>query len=231
MNAVKTIPSNCYYRKEPLSDHKVTPQVLGPVGQRIRSVRGFTSLTRKAFCQKHNISEATLKAWELSVTTIREASLSRFLEALRAEGIVCSKGWIREGIGSPPYKFNSNISSAEAQAEEHGNILAEVNFFLKNNKNAVVFQIPDESMAPFYNAEDYIGAILIQNASTIKNDCFYLVTLKSGEKGVRNLFYDGNRYLVSKTNPLFQKGSLSLDKKEIETLHQIVWHRKSAPKK
>lgn len=213
-----------------MSDHKVTPQALAPVGQRIRSVRGFTSLTRKAFSQKHKISEATLKAWELSVTTIREASLDRFLEALRAEGIVCSKEWIREGKGSPPYKLNSDTSAAETQAEEHGGILAEVNFFLKNNKNAVVFQIPDESMAPFYNAEDYIGGILIQDASSIKNDCFYLVTLKSGEKGVRNLFYDGHRYLVSKTNPLFQKGSLSLNEEEIETLHQIVWHRSSAPK-
>tara|TARA_A100000171_G_scaffold38325_1_gene37620 strand:+ start:1221 stop:1850 length:630 start_codon:yes stop_codon:yes gene_type:complete len=198
------------------------------IGSRIRSVRGYTSLSRKAFGEKHDMSEATLKAWELSITSIRENSLIRLINAFRKEGIICSKEWIIDGTGSPPYKLSERPDTAENALPNAGNFLAEVEFFLKNNKDPVVFQIQDETMLPFYKPRDYVGGLILKNKKSVKNHYHYLVTLATGEKSVRVLFYDATskKYLVSKTNPLYQNHQLIIEEKDILEIAEIIWHRK-----
>lgn len=194
------------------------------IGIRIRSLRGFTSLSRRAFCEKYVFSEATFKSWETGLTSIRETSLKNLIQAFQKEGIICSKDWIRKGIGTSPYK----LSEASQEPSQERGLLEEVDFFLQNNQNVVVCQMEDESMVPFYALNDYVGGFKINTKDLSQNSFNAIITLASGDKSVKRVTYDASSqtYIFSSANPLYQNTTVIREAQKIMEIAEIVWHRR-----
>lgn len=201
------------------------------IGTRIRSARGLTSLSRTAFCQRYGISGASLKAWELSITSIRTSSLEKLVKAFQRANVLCSREWLQDGTGSPPHKLPSRLSSNAGNKSriQGGDLFAEVEFFLQNNPGSLAFQIPDETMQPFYDPQDYVGGILVEDRREIRNNNPYILVLSSGDKRVQTLFYEvsSQQYILSSTNPLHQKNQTLLKDDQILEIYDIIWHRKA----
>lgn len=92
--------------KHPLEDTASCPAARG---QRLKSIRLMSGLSRNSLEHKYGISANTLQSWERAKSgglTIKGAS--RVLNALRNEGIYCSSEWLLYGIGQPAHFQHSS---------------------------------------------------------------------------------------------------------------------------
>ena len=72
-------------------------------GERLKYVRKqLLKLTRKAFTEKYDLSEDTLKSWENCRTRLTEKGLQRCIKIYRHAGVNLSEDWILTGEGLDP---------------------------------------------------------------------------------------------------------------------------------
>jgi hypothetical protein len=206
--------------------------------ERVKSLRGYLSMTRKEFCSKHAIPEPTLLAWELSLYSISPSHLQKLIRAFERENILCTEDWLLRGEGTPPLfaaetigreleKITKDISTQPSLISP---VLVESAVFQRYNPGSLVIQVSDDSMCPQFEKGDAVGGI--KQSDPLKASDFgkvYIVVLE-GEDPMVRILYQGN------TGDSFTLGCLNLMnqvKNPIMTdvtpkeLYQVVWHRKN----
>jgi len=206
-------------------------------GNRVRSARMLTRLTRKNFQEKYHIHENTLKSWENPTENkngLTKKGALRFIETLKNENITCTLDWLLYGIGdgprltTQPIIENNTIVIPEISINQDEAILKEIQFFLDVNPDSVVALVSDNSMAPFFFVGDHVGGYkrkkefikyfvnvncIVETTEGTQYICRYTTTEK---ENIYRIFYlnslnniDNNKMLV-----------------EIDSIAPIVWHRR-----
>lgn len=209
------------------------------IGERFRQARELSSLSRKAFCNKHELNWFTVQSWELGRNFSRGTNVTKFCEALAREGVTCTEDWLIEGIGPAPYLESSQkdkvyvpaITSRQLKKVSSNPydkfIQMEIALFCENSEKmggkAVVIQLSDEAMAPDYETGEVIGALHVPFSEV---DCFHqtvcLVEATPHHFLVRRLLREGDSFILLATNndyPLIR-----LEK--ITSVAEIVWRRR-----
>jgi transcriptional regulator with XRE-family HTH domain len=140
------------------------------IGRRIRHCRRLTGLTRKEFCERHNIGTTTYYYWERGEVTITEKIILLCTQAFLAEGLNCSSHWLLTEEGeSPSVLFTNNRHHPEKFFERSfENISPEISAFLdvqafqKNNPSSIVHQIKNKAMLPLLRVGDFVGGVPLE---------------------------------------------------------------------
>lgn len=209
------------------------------VGERFRLARELSPLSRKSFCAKHDLNWYTVQSWELRRNFSRGVNVSKFCEALAAEGIICTEDWLIEGIGPKPYLESSQEASAYAppitsrQLKKHTSnyieslIQEEVALFCdhsqKIGRQGVAIQISDEAMKPDFEYGEFVGALTIpEDKINHFHQVVCLVEAKPHHFLIRRLLKEGDTYILLATNKDYPLIRLE----QITSLGEIVWRRR-----
>lgn len=206
------------------------------IGDRLKSARMQLGYSRREIAQLSNFSAATLQAWEDGKYSVPPRSLAKYTEALLKLGLVASIEWFTTGEGLPPrpasnFLANSTQSSLTIKPSfpEEEIILREIYFFEKENKNALVFTITDDSMLPFFAKGDHVGGNLLppQFAQKCLGE-ICIITIGSGETFVRKLKpgSQANHFNLISTNADTEVDRAYLLNCEIQKIAPVIWHRK-----
>jgi transcriptional regulator with XRE-family HTH domain len=124
-------------------------------GMRLRSLREQTGLTRSQFAREVNISEHTLKSFELGTRELPIQKAREYSRIFLFAGIDVSFEFLY--YGKEPERSENVI------VDDNLNIQNEVIFFKKNNPSSIIYTVPDTLMSPFYNKGDIVGGQKITN--------------------------------------------------------------------
>ena len=154
------------------------------IGSRIRHCRRLTGLTRKEFCDRHNLSVNTLSSWERDEVTISEKTALQCIQAFFDEGLNCRSAWLlREEGEAPTVLYSNNLNLPEKFFErDFANVSPEISAFLdvksyqKNNPGCIVHQIKNKAML---NPANYRKSMTIQKGPELnkgfeKNRQYYI---------------------------------------------------------
>ena len=209
------------------------------VGERFRIARELSPLSRKSFCAKHDLNWYTVQSWELRRNFSRGVNVSKFCEALAAEGIICTEDWLIEGIGPKPYLESSQIANAYArpitsrQLKKHtpnlneSLIQEEIALFSEHSRKigrqGVAIQITDDAMTPDFEYGEFVGALNIP-LDKIHNfhQVVCLIEATPHHFLIRRLLKEGETYILLATNKDFPLIRLE----QITSLSEIVWRRR-----
>ena len=179
------------------------------IGRRIRHCRRLTSLTRKEFCERHNMAIPTYSLWEQGKVTINEKTVLFCTQAFLSEGINCSSQWLLHEIGEAPSVINSNNRHLPEKffEREFANISPEISAFLdvksyqKNNPRAILHQVKNKAMLPYIRVGDFVGGV------PLERDKFHLahreiciIELEPKRPIVRILHKQKNNYVLIAAN-------------------------------
>jgi DNA-binding transcriptional regulator YiaG len=208
-------------------------------GKRVRSARMLAGLNRKEFQVKHHIHVNTLKSWENPLENQKGLTLKgaeRLIQALKKEGIICSKEWLISGVGQGPRLISEQpkefeeISPAPIAISQDEAILKEVQFFLDTNPNSIVTLVTNDLMSPFYKIGDYVGGYkrsegeiknfinvncIIESTTGIKLICRFLPTDKSKLYRIIYLNEPNQDDIITEDRLIY-----------IQNAAPIVWHRR-----
>ena len=140
-------------------------------GKRVRQLRALAGLNRNQL-DAFQIKADTMRRWEsgLFLNGISKSALKKILTLCEAHHIKVSPDWILQGIGAEPIKhqqilppekkdLNTQARFQWLLGNEHKAILEEIETFTKKHKDAVVFIIEDDGMAPQFMPGDYVAGI------------------------------------------------------------------------
>lgn len=135
--------------------------------KRTRSARKFAGLTMEQLNIQHNIPPSTLQGWEnTGALSLKNRSLTlkgaeRLVKALQKEGVSCSVQWLMEGTGIGPHFVHTQQAKPKKKQHNlwgvHLSLQHEINAFEKNNPDAIVIRVTDDSLTPFYEKGDIVA--------------------------------------------------------------------------
>ncbi len=217
-------------------------------GRRLRSLRKMTDLSRKHMAEKYMLSAGTLQGWEDGrYGGLTEKGARKILPALRKEGIQCTLEWIMHGVGLGPqisdklymreHGFDANASftpTSISSDEQDQAIKDELLLFRKHTPEAIDVQLPDNSMEPFYFANDYVGGSRRFNeqiADLINHDC--IIQTSEGDILVRRLKKGSspNTYTLVSLNPNTSVAEPTLYNVGLMSAASILWIRRKGSTK
>jgi phage repressor protein C with HTH and peptisase S24 domain len=215
-----------------------TKQNFAAIGKRLRCIREHLSLTRLQIQNKYGLSAETLKSWESGKIGLTAKGLDRCLEIYRIEKIVLSREWVITGNGLDPrlsaeiarIPIESKGKPASGTLGDFDLALKEVTFFRELSPEAVVMQISDNDMQPFYSPGDYVGGryeVGLENWNeSLGKDC--IVLAESGEVYIRRLAKNNkNEFVLTLHNPhwggAYEPVIVGL---KIAKIAPIIWHRR-----
>jgi hypothetical protein len=197
--------------------------------QRLRIARTLSGLPREAFCKKYSISLYTLRSCELGHLTVSYKSADKVTKALAQEGIFCTTEWIMEGKGSHPMAFKKagETKSLTSLSEEQV-ILREVDFFRKENASAVVLEVKDDAMFPFYKEGDIVGGKIIADPSQLLGK-ISLIEIRPELYVLRKLSKDPNTgfWVLSALNLETRISDPFLRLEKILSVAAVLWFRRN----
>ncbi|MGL5720040.1 MAG: helix-turn-helix domain-containing protein [Alphaproteobacteria bacterium] len=163
--------------------------------ERMKSIRGYLSLSRKEFSERFGIPEPTLRSWELSKTTISKLQLKKLTEALGRGNLSCSESWLLHGDGESPFSARDPFQAHLAKFEkdtldtlQRDSLSKRVEILFKlYYPNGILFQIESEHFAPFFQKEDLIFAIE-EDPSQIQFGFPYICELENNERILQFIF-------------------------------------------
>jgi len=222
----------------PKSGTENTKQSL-PIGDRFRYARELCPLNRTEFCDKYGLNCYTVQSWELGRSFSRTTNVTKFIEALAAEGILCTEAWLMEEVGPAPYLRSPTKDGAFAppitprQLKKKSKNLVEslvqkeVTLFcehsLKMGMDEVVIQISDEVMVPDYEVGEFIGAWRVPNDQIDRlHYTVCLIEVTPNHFLVRRLLREGDAYILMALNkevPLIRLN-------QITSVAEIIWRRR-----
>lgn len=204
------------------------------IGQRIKIARLLTNLTRKEFCEKYKINAHTLLSLETGRLSLSEKKTKELIIAFMHESVICTANWILEGKGAIPRKLQDihNIERDGQALEEVDDIdegisiFKEIEVFSNGSKNAFVTIINDDAMLPFYNVGDYVGGCFLpkEKIGDLSGE-FCIVELKKDTFLVRHLFKEGDRIVLSGSNPKCKLSRPLIATRKIMKAAKVIWHR------
>lgn len=202
--------------------------------KRLTQLRKLTGLTRRAFAQKYGLSENTVKNWEYAhLAGLSEHGARLMIDAFIKEGIECSINWLLYGKGNPPKRKSADptlqATIKESPDHAHQTILKEINDFKKHHAEAVIYEVKDDSMLPFYRNGDFVAGVrhyAKDISQLIDRDC--IVETKSGETLLRTLMISNmpRSYNLYATNQHTRLQRPYLYDVEIVTAAPVIWIRR-----
>lgn len=184
------------------------------------------NFSRRKFADICGFSAATLQAWEDGKYPVPLKSIIKYVDALLSCGLATTPEWFMKGEGLPPRPVNINSYHVNSKNDS---ILKEVQFFEKENDNAIMTTIVDDAMLPFYAISDFVCGIIVPIQEIEKYlGSICIVTISSGEKLVRKLKAGSQykRYNLISTNLETNVTSAFLLNCTIIQFAPVVWHRK-----
>ncbi|WP_141650472.1 helix-turn-helix domain-containing protein [Legionella massiliensis] len=204
------------------------------IGERIKSARMQLGYSRREFAEKSNFSAATIQAWEDGKYSIPQKSLAKYVDALFKVGLITNTEWFITGEGLAPRPANKvsadDIDDAKLYLSKEESLLREISFFEKENENAIIMSVTDDSMLPFFEIGDYVAGKIVsgQKAHNFVN-CLCIITVTSGETYIRKLrpgSKDEHFNLISTNIDTNVNPAFLVDCK-IHKIAKVTWHRKA----
>lgn len=224
MNSSKTLESN---------DSKSGPEKRG---QRLKSLRMMTGLSRKALEEEYHISASTIQSWEdAKAGGLTEKGAKRAIAVFKEEGIRCGVDWLLYGIGTPPQLSNKLFDGSNERPEpievptEDRAIVNELLVFRQNNPDAVEYIITDDGMTPAFAIGDYVAGkrrLAPHLETVIGKNC--IIETRDNEILFRRV-KAGSRpglYTLTCVNPDTSVRDITLYDREIISAAPVIWHRK-----
>jgi len=214
------------------------------IGNRIKSTRMLSGLSRADFCKKTGLSLPTLSAWESPPQNrngLTEKGANLLVDAFFNLGILCEKNWLLYGEGYAPKLLNYDLKATKNCDENIHSIIEDVSSsytwgnqeatikdiesFKKNNSNAIIYLIQDNLMLPCFPPDTYVGG-----SKSFDHDIqkligkICIIKIKNAHSLVRQIYWKNkNKYLIGTVN-INNKQEVKLI--EIEYAAEIVWTRK-----
>ena len=164
-------------------------------GQRLKILRQLTAhsgqkqLSRATIERKYGLSSSTLRHWEEAFGSgLTEEGALQVVDIYQQEGIQCSVSWLLNGTGGGPSRQQEFSTYQTDLVNPLETIIEEYNYFKKLDSEAIVFEVKDDAMAPFYLPGDIVGGIRHYRPSIpelIGRDC--IIENKKGEVLLRRL--------------------------------------------
>lgn len=211
-------------------------------GERLRRARILAGITtRREFEKKYRISANTLQGWEQGKNPLSKKGAKRIIEALKAEGVICSLEWLMSGAGVPPRQFeinNQDIVSAHdfenflnhLNLQEEQAIYQELQSFKSHNPNPIIITVPDDAMMPQFHSGDYIGGIRLNKAEDIAAHLGEACIVELADHTIlpRYIHADSElgTYTLSCTNFQSKAAPLNIFNVRIISAAPILWHRR-----
>src|SRR3990167_804518 len=102
-------------REDKILDPKSSPVARG---NRLRSLRMMTSLSRKEVYQKFSLSSSTQQSWEdAKAGGLTRKGAKRAVEVFRKAGVRCSEDWLLYGVGAPPQLMSYEVEERKNKKE------------------------------------------------------------------------------------------------------------------
>lgn len=194
--------------------------------QRLRALRGYLSLSRSEIEQKYGIKVISYSLWESGKSEyINDLSLEKLLKLFKSEGIECSEEWLIEGKGLSPFKdLSNNASTSSQQLSDLEAIEKEKGCFLNSHKNAIVINVLNDDMVPYYYQGDLVGGIKIEKnnyPNFIGFPC--IITDKNNITSIKK-FSILNEHIIFYSEKEARK---RIEKKPegFSDIYEIIWHR------
>src|SRR3990167_10732872 len=134
-------------------------------GQRLRQLRALTAsatykqLSRAVIERKYGLSASTLRHWEEAYGVgLTEEGAKQVVGIYQQEGIHCSIGWLLNGVGNPPVRYEMNNEITES-SQPQDTIIQEFNFFKSLHPEAIMLTLKDDAMMPFYHSGDSVAGV------------------------------------------------------------------------
>lgn len=211
-------------------------------GERLRRARILAGIsTRREFEKKYQISANTLQGWEQGKNPLSKKGAKRIIEALKAEGLICSLEWLIHGTGVPPraFEMTNNVLTSSADMENFFNqvnlqeeqaIYQELQTFKSNNNNAIIITISDDAMEPQFRAGDYVGGVRLSRSEDIQLYCGQPCIVELADHTIipRTVHVDVETggYTLSCTNFQSKNPPLNIFNAKVLSAAPILWHRK-----
>jgi hypothetical protein len=200
---------------------EVTDEEKEQRANRIKYLRKILRYSSKAFGEKLNTKDSTLKSWEQA----RHKGLTAegaliIVEACKKEGVInCTLEWLLYGKGPDPEvragTFPNNIGNTITQ---------ELNLFHQLHPNAIDMIIKDNTMEPCFNKGDHVAGIRYfadDINKLIGKNC--IAQLKTGEVVARKLLKGEKNgcYTLIGINPLIKQ--VALKNVQLFSAASIIW--------
>lgn len=138
--------------------------------ERLRRVRNMANLSREEMCQGEGLNINTYKGWEIArYGGLPSDGAEKTVLRVAKEGVVCTIDWLLHGVGIGPYvvpdyqkathpqqplEYDSTLLDYKKQP-----IYGEIKLFKKQFSNAVIYEIEDDGLAPFYQPGEFVAGI------------------------------------------------------------------------
>lgn len=202
-------------------------------GKRLRMARVLSGLSRQEFQDTLSVSTSTLNAWENGRICLTEKGAIRVSNALSKVNIVCSAGWLLDGIGESPRSMDAvkiNLSGLDVDSI-HSNILDEIAFFSTRNKGGICVKVGDDSMLPFYAKGDFVAGIVDRRIENYKEyvGCNVIFSHNRSQYIKRMNFIKDGVIGFSNASYVFNGNAKASDMvigiSDIEYIAKVVFHR------
>ena len=209
-------------------------------GKRLRICRDYSGLNIKDFCRKYGFNTITFGRWEKgNKVSLNEKNVDKVCYALLKEGIICTRTWLLEGMGTAPVEKNGQHLFGEENNVDNNSkifsnllIFSEMEIFQDNYENAITTIIDDGAMEPFYEVGDHIGGIVLAPSEyeiAHKKNC--LVKMPGSNKILlRTVQFSGKKIVLTATNPhpSYSEPIVFDDPAKLNFLAPVVFLRKNA---
>ena len=201
----------------------------------------MANLSRRMMCAQSTIKPQTLIGWEIA----RHGGLSKVgakkvIERVAKEGVVCTLDWLLFGNGQgptiiPDYPILSNVLNINEKrlsiTTEDQDIMKELQLFKKHYQNTIELQLPDDGMAPFFTAGDYVAGIRVhgkQINQLINYNC--IVQLKNGNILFRTIKQgeDDDCFTLTCLNSQTSLAESTVHNIKLLSAGCVIWHRKKS---
>ncbi len=198
-------------------------------GVRLRIARSLTLYsTRAAFCAKHGFIIQTIQMWELGENSPSSRQLQRFVDALKQEGISCSKEWLLHGVGDPPLLGKPTTDDSPMQLSASDQVDREVQLFTslsaRRGIKAVVLTVANANMQPDFVETDRVGGYEVaeENIDTMVGQTCLIKPKAKAPWQVGKLQKAGDHYVVA----THSSDCPPIVTTRLAGVAQIVWHRR-----
>lgn len=206
-------------------------------GKRLKLARNISRLTRKNMCDRYGINPNTIHAWEKGINCLSEKNAQNLINIFSQEGLNITLEWLLYGNPSSllsnelKFVYNNDESNADLK-----NILAvdgelkffeEIEYFRKNNANAVAVLISDDALSPIFSVGDYVGGLFLvnKNLNTLIGE-FCIIALQDGTTLTRKIFKqtDQTSFCIGGINPFTKLPEPGFFNCEISSAAKITRH-------
>ena len=196
----------------------------------------MAGLSRSVIERRYGLSAATFRSWEENHGSgLTEKGAKRAIFIYRKEQISCTLAWLLEGKGQAPAKLQTilqNKNSLPTDTKEA--IEKEIDFFLQNHAEAIVLEIEDDGMLPYYSAGDIVAGRRLYGPNInflLGEHC--IAETKDGLTLCRRLLkgVTDERYTLQCTNLDTTAWRPIQYDLELVSCSPILWHRKNFFKK